>query len=90
MSDEPERSIVRRRLETDAGNPGPQIAQPVAEVDGREMVEMETTYGCVDGVLTHLFSDPPSPEAQMAVEFSYEGYRITVEQDGVVELVRTG
>jgi len=45
-------------------------------------------WACTDGVLDHLFSNPPSAEAQMEVTFSYEGYRITIEQDGTAEFVR--
>lgn len=89
MVDDPEQSIVRRRLPTDEGNPGVLIAETVAEIEDREMTEMTTMYGCVDGVLDHLFADPPAAEAQIRVEFSYEGYRISIEQDGLVEFVRT-
>lgn len=89
MNEDPEQSIVRRRLSTDDGNPGPRIAEVVAEIEDREMTEMATMYNCVDGVLDNLFSDPPAAEAKMRVEFSYEGYRITVDQDGLIELFRT-
>lgn len=30
-------------------------------------------------------SNPPSPEAQMTVEFTHSGYRITIEQRGAAE-----
>lgn len=89
MENDPDRSVVRRQLSTDEGNPGPRIAAIVADLEDREMTEMATMYDCVDGILEHLFSDPPAEEARMRVEFSYEGYRITVEQDGLVELVGT-
>lgn len=89
MEEDPEPSIVRRRLSTDDGNPGPRIAEVVSEIEDREMTEMATMYGCVDGMLDNLFSDPPDEAAQMRVEFSYEGYRITVDQDGLVEFFRT-
>lgn len=41
----------------------------------------------IDHVVDHIFSDPPSPDAQVQVTFTYEGYRITVEQDGTTKLV---
>lgn len=47
-------------------------------------------YGCVDGILDNLFSKQPAPEAQTEVEFSYEDYRITIEQDGTAKFVKTG
>jgi len=46
-------------------------------------------YDCIDGMLDELFSNPPAPESQMEVEFSYETYRITVEQNGAAKFVKT-
>ena len=89
MDDHPEREIVRRELDTGADEPAVQIAEAVAEIEGKNAAELPAMYDCVDGVLTHLFSDPPSPEAQMAVEFSYETYRITVGQSGDATFVKT-
>ncbi len=80
--------IVHRELDTDGENPGVQIATIVAELEGTEPTDVADMYGCVDGVLDHLFSNPPSPDAQMEITYSYEGYRVTVRQDGTVELVR--
>lgn len=34
-----------------------------------------------------IFSNPPAPEAQIRITFSYEGYRVTVEQDGTAKFV---
>jgi len=90
MQDDQERSIVRRQLAPEDGSPGIQIAEVIAEIDDREMTEMSTMYDCVDGVLDEFFSDPPSADAQLMIEFSYEEYRITVCQDGALELVRPG
>ena len=90
MGNQPERDIVHRELDTDAENPGVAAVEAVADIDGTSVTELGSIYDCVDGVLDHLFSDPPSPDAQMEVTFSYEGYRITVEQDGAAEFVKTG
>lgn len=87
MEKEPERSIARRELSPEEGDPGPQIAEIVADLEDAEMTEMATMYGCIDGILENLFSDPPSDEAELTVAFSYEGYRIAVDQDGHTELV---
>lgn len=81
--------ILHRELETDRENPAPQIAELVAEFEDASMSELQTMYGCIDGVLDQIFSNPPSPEAQMEVVFSYEGYRITVEQNGNARFVKT-
>lgn len=87
MADKPERETVHRELETsaDAADPASQVAQMVADIEGRDMSEMATMWACTDEVLQHLFSDPPRAEAQMRVEFSYENYRIAVDQDGTAE-----
>ncbi|ELY94156.1 hypothetical protein C483_03290 [Natrialba hulunbeirensis JCM 10989] len=90
MSDQTEREIVRRELDQSAANPAVQIAEIVAELENTEPTRLPTMYDCVDGMLDNLFSQPPSPEAQMAVEFSYKSYRITVEQDATATFVKTG
>ncbi|GAA0672287.1 HalOD1 output domain-containing protein [Natronoarchaeum mannanilyticum] len=82
--------IVDRRLDPDRENPGVQIAEIVAELEGEDPADLTTMYGCIDGVIEHVFSDPPSQEAQLVVEFTYEGYRITIEQDGSVRFVKVG
>ncbi|PSP78134.1 hypothetical protein BRC81_08820 [Halobacteriales archaeon QS_1_68_20] len=88
MTNPPESELVHRELNTEAGNPGVQVAQAVADIDGRDATELTTIYDCVDGVLDHVFSNPPSADAQLEVTFSYEGYRITVEQGGTTTFVK--
>lgn len=82
MSNSTDSSEARRRLDTDAENPGVEVVKAVADLEGVHPTELAAAYDCVDGVLDHLFSNPPSPEAGMRVQFNYEGYRITVEQEG--------
>ena len=86
---DPESDIVYRELDTDAENPGIEVVAAVADIKGREMTELSTFHDCIDGVLDHLFSEPPSPEAQMQVIFNYEDYRIDVKQDGSATFVKT-
>jgi hypothetical protein len=80
--------IIHRKLDTDTENPGVAVAEAVADIEGRDATELTSTYKCADDVLNNLFSNPPDPEAQMEITFSYEGYRITVEQNGSAEFVR--
>lgn len=89
MSEDPEETIVRRDLDTDVDNPAVQIAECVSEMEDKDTTELATMYECVDGILDNLFSQPPDPEAQMQIEFSYESYRITIDQDGTTEFVKT-
>jgi len=86
--DAPSRNRVHRTVDTSAGEPAALIAEIVADIEEMEPTELPNMWACTDGVLDHLFSNPPSAEAQMEVTFSYEGYRITIEQDGTAEFVR--
>ena len=89
MTSHPDSEIVRQKLDTDVDDPAVQIAESVADLENKDSTELQTLYGCIDGVLDNLFSQPPAPEAQMQIEFSYETYRITINQDGVAEFVKT-
>jgi hypothetical protein len=46
-------------------------------------------YEVTDHVIDNIFSTPPAAEAQFEVSFSYEGYRITLEQNGSMQLLKT-
>ncbi|MFC7138367.1 HalOD1 output domain-containing protein [Halosimplex aquaticum] len=89
MSDERETDVMRRTLDTDAEEPAAEVAVAVADLEGTDVTALSDMYSCVDNVLDHLFSNPPSPDARMEVTFSYEGYRITVEQDGTARFLET-
>lgn len=88
MDDQPESEFIHRELDTDAENPGVEIAEAVADIEGKESTDLANMYDRVDGVLNAIFSNPPSSEAQMQITFSYEEYRITVEQNGDAEFVK--
>ena len=65
-----------------------QVAEIVAELEGVGVNEMYPIYDQMDDVLDNIFSEPPSPAAQLQLTFSYEGYRITIEQDGHAKFVK--
>lgn len=89
MNEFNETEMLHRELDIDRENPAPQIAETVADIEDTSITELATMYGCIDGVLDQIFSNPPSPEAQIEVTFSYEGYRISVEQNGHAQFVKT-
>lgn len=89
MEDQPERKIITRQLDVGADDPSTLVAEAVADIEGKDPTELATIYERMDGTLDHIFSDPPSPEAQLEITFSYEGYRITVRQDGTAKFVKT-
>jgi hypothetical protein len=90
MTRDQESEIIRRELDTSEEEPATQIAMAVADIEDKEVDELESLYQTVDHVVDHIFSDPPKPGAQVEVAFSYEGYRITIDQEGVVTFVKVG
>ena len=89
MKGDSESEVVHRQFDTDAENPAIEVVAAIADIDGREMTDLPPLYNCIDGVLDDLFSDPPSPEAEMRITFNYEGYRVGVTQDGSGTFVET-
>lgn len=89
MTETPSEEIVTRELDTATEAPAAEVAESVAEIEAADPTDLPPMYDCVDGMLDDLFSDPPDPEAQLRVEFSYGTYRITIEQDGTARFVKT-
>jgi len=89
MDENPDHEIIERELDTEVDEPSFEVLRAIKEIEETEMDELPTIYNCVDGVLSHLFSNPPSPEAQMEVEFSYTTYRITIQQNGTAKFIKT-
>ena len=89
MGNQQDDSIIHRTLDTEQSEPVVQVAEIIASLEGKDVDELTTTYEKLDHLLTNVFNEPPEPEAQVKVTFSYEGYRITVEQDGSAQFVKT-
>lgn len=79
---EPDDGAVSVQFDTDTEEPGLAVAEAVAEIEGRDTTDLAAIYGCIDHVVDHIYSDPPAPEANVEVSFDYEGYRVTMRQDG--------
>lgn len=87
MTEPTDRDPIHRELDTAVESPATQVAEVVADLEGKDPTEVSAIYDCVGGVLDHVFSDPPSPKARTEVAFSYENYRITIAQDGAATFV---
>lgn len=79
--------IVHRELfegeqPSDDDTPSVHIAEIVADLEDEDATDISALYDTVDHLVEHLFSTPPPLEAQCRFEFTYEGYRITLTQDG--------
>lgn len=88
MTDAPNDEIIHRVIDTERETPVVAIAEIVSEIENVSHEELTTAYEHLDHILKELFSNPPVPEAQVEISFTYEGYRINVEQDGSAQLVR--
>lgn len=62
--------------------PSVEVVDVIAEIEGQNSSEMPAIYDTIGQLIEDLFSDPPSPDAEAVLQFSYEGYRITLDQDG--------
>lgn len=79
---------IHREMDRDAENPSIEVVRAISDIEGRDATELTAIHDCIDGMLEHLFSTPPSPDAEVEVQFSYESYRVTVEQNGHAEFVK--
>jgi len=78
-----ETHIYQRSIFKDVDeSPSAELIGIVAELKGVEQNELAPLYSWVDSLISDLYSSPPPAEAQAVVEFTYEGYRITLYQDG--------
>jgi hypothetical protein len=81
------RRIIYRDITPDPDAAEYDLLEIIAEMEGVGMDELPSLYTEVDHFVETLFEDPPSPDAQMEIRFSYAGYRITITQGGRVKLV---
>ena len=63
-------------------DPSEKLIETVAELKGVEERELQPLYSWADDLVGELYTSPPPAEAQTVVEFSYEGFRVTLYQDG--------
>lgn len=89
VADSNNQEIIHRTLDTGAEEPVEQVAETIAELEGEPVENMTPLYNHLDHILDRIFSDPPADEAEITIEFTYEEYRITVEQNGHAEFVET-
>ena len=74
-------------FQDETAEPTTELVTIVAELKGVEQTDLKPVHNWADHLIEHLYSSPPPAEAQGVVEFSYEGYRITLYQDGKAVLM---
>lgn len=77
-----ERSVHTGNLTEGNADPNLQFVREVANLKGVEETDLDALYPTIDDMVEQLYSNPPSSHAQSELTFIYEGYRITLFQDG--------
>lgn len=90
MSDDPSAEIHERQVEPVEDEANYRVLETIADVEGVDVTELPPMYERLDHMLDELFSEPPSPEAQVEITFSYYGYRVTADQEGSITLRKLG
>lgn len=76
------RDAVTRQFDTERADPNVEVVSAIADLEDVPIEELPPLYGCIDHVLEHLYSNPPSDAANAEISFTYCGYRVTTKQDG--------
>jgi hypothetical protein len=63
------------------------LAEIIAELNGKQMDELPPLYTQIDHMVEQLFKNPPAPEAQVELSFSYCGFRVKLTQRGQLTIV---
>ncbi|WP_136717621.1 HalOD1 output domain-containing protein [Halorientalis salina] len=86
--DSPDADIAHRRVSTDPDEADYEFLELVAELEGCDVTALPPMHPRIDDIVSEVFSDPPSADAQVEVQFSYFGYRVEMDQAGNVSLMR--
>lgn len=87
MNRDEDSEIVRRQIDPDPDTAEFDFLEVVAALEDSEINELPSLYEQLSHFIEQLFENPPSSEAQMQLEFTYGGYRITLDQHGHLTLV---
>lgn len=80
--------IHHRTIEPDEEIAPTDIVEHVADIEGCAVEELPSFWMRVGNVVQDVFSEPPGPEAQVTIQFTYAGYRIGLDQRGGLELMK--
>jgi len=84
ISDEPEATIVERVVDPNHGQANYCVLGTIASAEDVDVTNLPPMYTRIEHLLGELFGEPPVDEAQIEASFSYYGYRVTVNQGGIV------
>lgn len=82
----PTDAIVQRQVEPVESEAAYRVLETIADVEEVDITDLPPIYEQIDDLLDPLFSEPPSPDARVVITFSYVGYRIRIDQEGLITL----
>lgn len=74
--------VKHRTIDLHRETPAVEVAAIVAELKETDPLQLTPITECVGDVLDPLFSTPPTADAQVLISFNYEGYHISIDQEG--------
>lgn len=80
--------IYHREIEPDPDEPHLGVLHAIADVEGCEIEDLPPLYDYVDHLVEKLFQTPPPAKAQVQLDFTYYHYRILLDQEGNLTLMR--
>ena len=86
-SSELEKDTVFRTFDPEVADPNLKVIQTVSDLEDCDPTDCSPLYSTIDDVIATIYGDPPSSDAGVEITFTYEGYRITLRQDGTAEFV---
>jgi hypothetical protein len=86
--DSDDQQIHHRTIDPKTERANERLLQHVAEIEDCDLFDLPPLYNRIDDLIKDIFDSPPPSEAQAELEFSYYGYRITIDQTGDVSLMK--
>lgn len=82
MNDSAGITVVHEKIDLSRSDPEVDLVEGIADLEETTPEELSPIWDCVGNMLESLSSVPSSSGAQLTLSFSYEGYRISVNQNG--------
>ncbi len=77
-----DRTVHHVEVEIDEDEPEVPFVETLAAVKGVDQTELDPLQGNLDGLVKDVLLSPPPEENQAQIEFTYEGFRVTLFHDG--------
>ena len=76
----------KREFDPETTTPTRAVVEVIADLEDVDTLELPPLYSTMNDLLDGFASNPPASQADVEITFTYQGYRITVYQSGLVEV----